>query len=109
LNQVSRKRTPLKSVCLHQSISGSRGQNYTQLGKLLYAQENKQTLVNSFRPLSPVQPGHMLYVVGIFGNPEVVKVFSEQIVTDYPELCSSQEEADTRMILQALHVDKKKT
>jgi hypothetical protein len=29
----------------------------------------------------------MLYVVGIFGNPEVVKVFSEQIVTDYPELC----------------------
>ena len=33
--------------------------------------------------------------------------FSEQMVTDCPELRSIQEEADTRMILQALHADKK--
>lgn len=54
-----------------------------------------------------MQPGHTLYVAGIFGNPEVVSVFLEEMVTDCPELRSIQEEADTRMTLQALHVDNK--
>jgi hypothetical protein len=53
----------------------------------------------------PVGYNSALYYLKYFGG----DVFSEQIVTDYPELCSRQEEADTRMILQALHVDKKKT
>jgi hypothetical protein len=32
---------------------------------------------------------------------------SDQEVFDCPDLCSTQEEADTRMILQALHADKR--
>jgi hypothetical protein len=40
-----------------------------------------------------VQPGHTLYVAGVFRNPEVFKVFPEQIVTVCHELCSSLEEA----------------
>lgn len=42
---------------------------------------------------------HTLYVAVMFGKSEVVNVFSEQIVTDCPELRSSQEEADTHTIL----------
>ena len=82
--------------------------------KFLSAQENIQALINFFgtyllriaRNNPFVQPGHTLYGAVIFGNLRVVKVFSEQIVTDFPELYSSQEEADTRMMLQALHADK---
>lgn len=78
--------------------------------KFLSSQENKQALINFFGPYllsiarnnSFVQPGHTLYGAGIFGNLKVVKVFSERIVTGSPELFSSQEEADTRMMLQAL-------
>jgi hypothetical protein len=52
--------------------------------KFLSVQENKQTLINFFGTYflqivgndPVVQPGHTLYVAGIFGNPEVVKVFS---------------------------------
>jgi hypothetical protein len=40
-------------------------------------------------------------------NPEIVKVVSDQEVFDCPDLHSTQEEANTRMILQALHVDKR--
>jgi hypothetical protein len=36
-----------------------------------------------------------------------VKVVSDQEVFDCPHLYITQEEADTRMILQALHADKK--
>jgi hypothetical protein len=36
-----------------------------------------------------------------------VKVVSDQEVFDCPDLYSTQEEADTRMILQALHADKR--
>jgi len=47
------------------------------------AKENKQALINVFgtyllqivRNYQVVQPGHTLYVAGIFGNPEVVNVF----------------------------------
>ena len=49
----------------------------------------------------------MHYIAGSFGNPEIVKVVSDQKVFDCPDLHSIQEEADTRMILQALHADKK--
>jgi hypothetical protein len=49
---------------------------------------------------------HALYVAGIFGNPEVVNVFSEKIVTDCPDLCSIQEEVDTSMLLHVSHADK---
>jgi hypothetical protein len=36
-----------------------------------------------------------------------VKVVSDQEVFDYPDLYNTQEEADTRMIIQALHADKR--
>ena len=46
-------------------------------------------------------------IAGSFGNPEIVKVVSDQEVFDCPDLYSTQEEADNRMILQALHADKR--
>jgi hypothetical protein len=57
---------------------------------LLSAQENKQALINVFgtyllqivRNDQVVQPGHTLYVAGIFGNPEVVHVFLEKHTKD---------------------------
>jgi hypothetical protein len=39
--------------------------------------------------------------------PCFVKVVSDQELFDCPDLYSTQEEADTRMILQTLHADKK--
>jgi hypothetical protein len=39
--------------------------------------------------------------------PEIVKVVSDQEVFDCPDLYITQEEADTCMILQALHADKR--
>ena len=52
-------------------------------------------------------PGNLYYIAGSFGNPEIVKVVSDQEVFDCPDLYSTQEETDTRMILQALHADKR--
>ena len=46
----------------------------------------------------------MYYIAGSFGNPEIVNVVSDQDVFD---MHSTREEADTRMILQALHADKR--
>jgi hypothetical protein len=54
-----------------------------------------------------VPPGNLYYIAGSFGNPEIVKVVSDQEVFDCPDLYSTQEEAYTRMILQALHADKR--
>jgi hypothetical protein len=83
--------------------------------KFLSVKENKQALINFFgdsivkfnqsNPLVP--PGNLYYIAGSFGNPEIVKVVSDQEVFDCPNLYSTQEEADTRMILQALHADKR--
>jgi hypothetical protein len=52
-----------------------------------------------------VCPGNLYYIAGSFGNPEIVKVVSDQGVFDCPDLYITQEKADTRMILQALHAD----
>jgi hypothetical protein len=60
---------------------------------------------NQRNPLVP--PGNLYYIAGSFGNPEIVKVVLDQEVFDCPDLYSTQDEADTRMILQALHADKK--
>jgi hypothetical protein len=54
-----------------------------------------------------VPPGNLYYIAGSFGNSEIVKVVSDQEVFDCPDLYITQEEADTRMILQALHADKR--
>ena len=47
----------------------------------------------------------MLYSAGTFQNPEVVKKITGDQVTDCVDLFSTQEEADTRIILHALHAD----
>ena len=52
-------------------------------------------------------PGNLYCIAGSFGNPEIVKVVSDQEIFDCPDLYSTQEEADIRMILQALHADKR--
>ncbi|CAC5389090.1 CCT2 [Mytilus coruscus] len=48
------------------------------------------------------------FSVGSFEYPEIAKVVSDQEVVECLELFSTQEEADTRMILQALHYYYKK-
>ena len=45
--------------------------------------------------------GNLYYIASSFGNPEIVKVVSDQEVFDCPDLYS------TCMILQALHADKR--
>jgi hypothetical protein len=52
-------------------------------------------------------PGNLYYIAGSLGNPKILKVVSDQEVFDCPDLYSIQEEADTRMILQTLHADKR--
>jgi hypothetical protein len=79
------------------------GRNIPDWKKFLSVKENKQALINLFGDFivkfnqsnSLVPPGNLYYIAGSFGNPEIVKVVSDQ------------EEADTRMILQALHADKR--
>ena len=90
------------------------GRNIPDWKKFLSVKENKQALVNIFcdfivkfnqsNPLVP--PGNLYYIAGSFGNPKIVKDVSDQEVFDCPDLYSTQEEADTRIILQALHADK---
>jgi hypothetical protein len=60
---------------------------------------------NQSNPLVP--SGNLYYIAGSFGNPEIVNVVSDQEVFDCPDLYSTQEEVDNRMILQALHADKR--
>jgi hypothetical protein len=91
------------------------GRNIPDWKKFLSVKENKQALINfvgdfivKFNQSNPlVPPGNLYYIAGSFGNPEIVKVVSDQEVFDCPDLYSTQEEADTRMILQALHADKR--
>ena len=52
-------------------------------------------------------PGNLYYIAGSLGNPKILKVVSDQEVFDCPDLYSIQEEADTRVILQTLHADKR--
>ncbi|CAC5420517.1 unnamed protein product [Mytilus coruscus] len=92
------------------------GRNVPDWKKFLSVKENKQALIKFFgdflvkfiksNPLL-VLPGHTYYMAGSFEDPEIAKVISDQEVVECPELFSTQEEADTRMILQALHADKR--
>jgi hypothetical protein len=49
---------------------------------------------------SSLQEGQSLYLAGLFSNPETVKMLNCSC------LASTQEEADTRIILHALYSDK---
>ena len=82
------------------------GRNIPDWKKFLSVKENKQALINflgdfivKFNQSNPlVPPGYLYYIAGSFGNPEIVKVVSDQEVFDCPDLYSTQEEANTRMI-----------
>jgi hypothetical protein len=47
-----------------------------------------------------------LQLAGCFQNPETVMTISSGSIDDVPELFSTQEEADTRIILHALFANK---
>jgi hypothetical protein len=91
------------------------GRNILDWKKFLSVKENKQALINffgdfivKFNQSNPLVPsGNLYYIAGSFGNPEIVNVVSDQEVFGCPDLYSTQEEVDNRMILQALHADKR--
>jgi hypothetical protein len=54
-----------------------------------------------FNQSNPLVPhGNLYYIAGSFGNPEIAKVVSDQEIFDCADLYSTQEEADTHMILR---------
>jgi hypothetical protein len=55
---------------------------------------------------SSLQEGQSLYLAGLFSNAETVKMLNQNGMLDCSCLASTQEEADTRIILHALHSDK---
>jgi hypothetical protein len=80
--------------------------SFSRLDGVFYVMPVKYIVkFNQSNPLVP--PGNLYYIAGSFGNPEIVNVVSDQEVFDFPDLYSAQEEVDTRMILQALHADKR--
>jgi hypothetical protein len=76
--------------------------------------ENKQSLirflgdyiVKHINRNSSLQEGQSLYLAGLFSNPETVKMLNQNGMLDCNCLASTQEEADTRIILHALYSDK---
>ena len=82
--------------------------------KFLSLGENKQCLIRflgdyTVRYLSEnscLKEGQKLYLAGSFKNPEMVKMIVLNGITDWSDLSSTQEEADTRIVLHALNTDK---
>jgi hypothetical protein len=59
-----------------------------------------------FRQNSSLQEEQSLYLAGLFSNSETVKMLNQNGILDCSCLASTQEEADTRIILHALYSDK---
>jgi hypothetical protein len=82
--------------------------------KFISSGENKQSLirflgdyiVKHINQNSSLQEGQSLYLAGLFPNPETVKMLKQNGMLDCSCLVSTQEEADTRIILHALYSDK---
>ena len=82
--------------------------------KFISSGENKQSLirflgdyiVKHINQNSSLQEGQSLYLAGLFSNPETVKMLNQNGMLDCSCLASTQEEADTRIILHALYSDK---
>ena len=55
------------------------------------------------RQNSSLQEGQLLYLAGLCSNPETVKMLNQNGMLDCSCLASTQEEADTRIILHALY------
>jgi hypothetical protein len=63
-------------------------------------------IAKRIRQNSSLQEGQSLYLAGLFSNPETVKMLNQNGMSDCSCLASTQEEADTRIILHALYSDK---
>ena len=63
-------------------------------------------IAKHIRQNSSLQEGQSLYLAGLFSNPETVKMLNRNGMLDCSCLASTQEEADTRIILHALYSDK---
>ena len=63
-------------------------------------------IAKRIRQNSSLQEGQSLYLAGLFSNPETVKMLNQNGMLDCSCLASTQEEADTRIILHALYSDK---
>ncbi|CAC5369229.1 unnamed protein product [Mytilus coruscus] len=80
--------------------------------KFLCNAENKQSLIRllgeyceRYFKESPLEGDAVLFLVGVFSNPEVVKKISCNGVSNSVDLYSTQEEADTRILLHSLYAD----
>ena len=82
--------------------------------KFIRSGENKQSVIRflgdyigkHINQNSSLQEGQSLYLAGLFFNPETVKMLNENGMLDCSCLVSTQEEADTRIILHALYSEK---
>ena len=63
-------------------------------------------IAKHIRQNSSLQEGQSLYLTGLFSNPETVKMLNQNGMLHCSCLASTQEEADTRIILHALYSDK---
>jgi hypothetical protein len=63
-------------------------------------------IAKHIRQNSSLQEEQSLYLTGLFSNPETVKMLNQNGMLDCSCLASTQEEADTRIILNALYSDK---
>ncbi|KAK3096470.1 hypothetical protein FSP39_000527 [Pinctada imbricata] len=83
------------------------------LKKFLAVEENKRQLVSFLGSFvekvvcmsERVPNGKTLYMAGAFDNPDIVKKFTTEEVNLCEELGSTQEEADTRIILHLINID----
>ncbi|CAC5359720.1 unnamed protein product [Mytilus coruscus] len=80
--------------------------------KFLCNAENKQSLIRLLGEYcewyfeeSPLEGDAVLFLAGVFNNPEVVKKISCNGVSTSVDLYSTQEEADTRILLHSLYAD----
>ena len=62
-------------------------------------------IAKHIRQNSSLQEGQSFYLAGLFSNPETVKMLNQNGMLDCSCLVSTQEEADTRIILHALYSD----
>ena len=63
-------------------------------------------IVKHINQNSSLHEGLSLYLAGLFSYPETVKMLNQNGMLDCSCLASTQEEADTRIILHALYSDK---
>ena len=100
-----------KSIAKSRTFEIIEGRSIPEWKKFLSSNVNKQSLIRftgaytlNFHETSEHQPlvdGKSVVLAGAFADPESVKHIDNKGVTDCADLASSQEEADTRIVLHA--------